>query len=315
MTQNRRPLFCALLLGLSLVAAHAMAKPVLQFGLFGDTPYSDFERRQLPLILEEMGQADVAFAVHDGDIKNGHSRCDDSMYQDIFGAFNTSPVPLIYVPGDNEWTDCRRPACGGFDQQERLAFLRKTFFADGNSLGQRRIALERQEGFPENVRWEAGGVQFVALNIPGDDNNVKFDAEYGPRNTANLAWLKESFRLAREKKLRGLLLAIQANPFIEADNEGATKPGFKDFLDLLRAETMHYKGEVVLVHGDTHSMQINRPLRERGTRKPIANFTRVETYGAPFLGWILGVVDDTNAKVFHFETRPWRTGGPLGTPP
>ncbi|RTL53053.1 MAG: hypothetical protein EKK46_09815 [Rhodocyclaceae bacterium] len=312
--KNHLAFLHVLLLASLLFAADAQAKAVLQFGLFGDTPYSDFERRQLPLILEEMGQENIAFAVHDGDIKSGSSRCDDSMYQDIFGAFNASPVPLIYVPGDNEWTDCRRPACGGFDQQERLAFLRKTFFADNSSLGQRRILLERQEGTPENVRWEAAGVQFVALNIPGDDNNVKFDAEYSPRNAANLAWLRDAFHLARERKLRGLLLVIQANPFIEADNEGATKQGFRDFLDLLREETMGFSGQVVLVHGDTHSMQINQPLRARGTRKLIANFTRVETYGAPFLGWIRGVVDDTDPKVFRFEIHPWRTGGPLGTP-
>lgn len=313
MRQASFNLLRTILLGGLLLASQTEAKPILEFGLFGDAPYSDFERRQLPLILEDMGEANIAFAIHDGDIKSGSSRCDDGMYQDILGAFNASPMPLIYVPGDNEWTDCHRSACGGFDPQERLAHLRQTFFKDGQSLGKQRIALERQEGIPENVRWEAGQVQFVALNIPGDDNNVKVKNEYGPRDQANLVWLRESFRLAREHKRRGLLLAIQANPFIEADNEGATKPGFKGFLDVLREETTRFEGQVVLVHGDTHHMQINQPLRERGTRKLIANFTRVETYGAPFLGWILGVVDDTDPKVFRFETHPWRPGGNVGT--
>jgi hypothetical protein len=296
-------LAAALLLAVS-VTAHA--KPILTFALFGDTPYSDYERSQLPLILNDMGENNVAFAIHDGDIKNGHSRCDDTMYQDILGAFQNSPVPLVYVPGDNEWTDCQRPACGGFDQVERLNFLRKTFFTDNRSLGKQRITLERQDGYPENVRWEMAGVQFVALNIPGDDNNVKKTQEYEARAKADHVWLSAAFRNAKEKKLRGVLIDIQANPFIEADNEGATKPGFKDFMDQLRAETAAFHGQVVLVHGDTHSMQINQPLRDRKTHKLIANFTRVETYGAPFLGWIRAIVDDADPKVFRFETRPWK---------
>lgn len=283
----------------------SQAKTVLQFGLFGDTPYSDFERRQLPVQLTEMGQENLAFVVHDGDIKNGQSRCDDSLYQDIYGAFQQSPLPLIYVPGDNEWTDCPRPTAGGFDQQERLDYLRSVFFKNNQSLGQQTILLERQQGFPENVRWVAGPVQFVALNMPGYDNNIRQLKEYAPRNQANLQWLEQAFLQAREKQLKGLVLIIQANPWIEADNEGATKPGFKDFFEQLRRETDGFPGQVVLVHGDTHSMQINKPLRDRKTRKVIENFTRVETYGAPFLGWVRGIVDDADPKLFRFEPRPW----------
>lgn len=300
---------CALLL--ASATAPSWARTLLQFAVFGDTPYSDFERTQLPLILDDMAKHESAFAIHVGDIKNGHSRCDDAVYLDTLGAFQAAPLPLIYVPGDNEWTDCPRPACGGYDALERLGFLRRTFYRDGMSLGQRPIRLERQPDYPENVRWEAAGVMFVTLNIPGDRNNVDHPTEYGPRNQADLAWLSTAFRLAREKKLRGLLLAIQANPFIEADNEGATKPGFKDFMDRLRSEVAAFDGQVALAHGDTHNVQINRPLTERKTHKPIANFIRIETYGAPFLGWVRGVVDDADPKVFRFDQRPWPHGFPL----
>ncbi|HEY6898121.1 MAG TPA: hypothetical protein VI279_12745 [Rhodocyclaceae bacterium] len=296
---------------LVLATTSATARTVLQFAVFGDTPYSDFERTQLPLMLDDIAQHESAFAIHVGDIKSGHSRCDDAVYLDILGAFQAAPLPLIYVPGDNEWTDCPRPACGGFDAVERLGFLRRTFYRDDRSLGQRPIRLTRQAGYPENVRWEMAGVMFVALNMPGDRNNVNQTEEYGPRNQANLLWLSEAFRQAREKKLRGLLLAIQANPFIEADNEGATKPGFKDFMDRLRNEVAAFDGQVALAHGDTHNVQINRPLTERKTHKPIANFIRIETYGAPFLGWIHGAVDDADPRVFRFDQRPWPHSLPL----
>lgn len=305
---------------LALVAALAFpatAKTTVQFGLFGDTPYSDYERTQLPLMLQAMGEAKLDFAIHSGDIKNGHSRCDDAVYLDIRDVFQAAPLPVVYVPGDNEWTDCPRLTCGGYDQEERLGFLRQTFFVDGQSLGRRKIALERQSensefaDFPENVRWQAGGVLFITLNIPGDDNNIGNATESAPRHRANQTWLGEGFRIARERKLRGILIDIQANPGIEADNEGATRPGFRAFLDQLREETAAFHGQVVLVHGDSHHMQINQPLKDRRTRATTANFTRVETYGAPFMGWLKGTVDDSDPKVFRFEPHPWPPGGLL----
>jgi hypothetical protein len=303
-----------LALALTLGSSLSQAAPTLTFGVFGDTPYSDFERRQLPLTLEDMGQAGIAFAIHDGDIKNGQSHCEDGLYDDIHKVFNASSVPLIYVPGDNEWTDCSRTSAGGYDQMERLAHLRRVFFSAPRSLGQQHLALEQQEAYPENLRWVAGPVQFVTLNMPGYDNNARNPADFVPRNQANLQWLGQAFAQAREKHLKGLVLIIQANPWIEADNEGATKPGFKDFFEQLRRETADFPGQVLLVHGDTHSMQINQPLRDRKSRKVVENFTRVETYGAPFLGWIRVVVDEDDARLFRFEPKPWnnRNNGPLG---
>lgn len=305
----RKVLLLALLCLVSLARAEA-----LDFALFGDTPYSDYERNQLPLILQAMGEANLAFAIHDGDIKNGHSLCSDDMYQDIRRVFDAAPLPVVYVPGDNEWTDCQRKACGGYDQQERLTYLRKTFFPDQRSLGQRRIDLLRQKDWPENVRWEAGGVLFVSLNIPGDDNNVKHKEDFATRGQANRTWLAEAFRIAGEKRLPGILIDIQANPFIEADNEGVTKPGFREFLDQLRVATAAFPGQVVLVHGDTHSVRIDKPLRDRESHKPVSNFTRVETFGAPFMGWVKGTVDPQDPAVFRFEQRPWRPNSTLGSP-
>ena len=301
--------YILLCLALATMDIGVSAATTVQFALFGDTPYSDYERAQLPAMIENIGESGVKFAIHSGDIKNGHSRCDDGVYLDIHNVFDASAVPLIYVPGDNEWTDCKRLTCGQFDPQERLSFLRKTFFPDELSLGRHKIKLERQDlagnSYPENVRWKAGGVLFIALNMPGGDNNVAVAGEFETRNTANLTWMKEAFALARLQKLRGILIGIQANPNIEADNAGAVLPGFRGFFDVLRAEAAAFPGQIVLVHGDTHRMQIDHPLKDRQTRKVVENFTRVETYGSPFMGWIRGVVDDDDPKVFRFETNPW----------
>lgn len=317
MSLMKRRLLLSLFLAAGL-AVSVSAQPV-SFGLLGDTPYSRFEREQPPDMLAEMGRESLAFAVHDGDIKNGSSVCSDEVLRDILGVFQAAPLPLVYVPGDNEWTDCHRGNNGGYDPLERLGKLRDWFFAGDSALGQRRLVLTRQSSDPkfaayrENVRWEAGGALFVGLNLPGSDNNYHGTArsggpvaEFTERGAANRAWLAQAFALARGKKLAGVLIVIQANPEFEAASAGQPKPGYRDFINQLREETQGFAGQVVLVHGDSHSQQINQPLLDAAGKELVANFTRVETFGYPFMGWVKGSVDAADPRVFRFEPRRWR---------
>ena len=64
-------------------------------------------------VLREINAAGMEFTVHTGDIKSGSSRCDDVVYTNAIDLFNTFHAPMIYVPGDNEWTDCHKAAQGG----------------------------------------------------------------------------------------------------------------------------------------------------------------------------------------------------------
>ena len=304
-----------LLVGLTGVAS---AQPV-SFGLFGDTPYGRWEREQLPELMGEMDREDLAFVVHDGDIKSGSSVCSDEVLRDILGLFQASRHPLIFVPGDNEWTDCHRNNNGGYDPLERLGKLRELFFAGDSALGQRPLALERQSRDPayasyrENVRWEAGGALFVGLNLPGTENNFHGTArsggpsvEFVQRSAANRAWLAQAFAHARTHKLAGILIVIQANPDFDDFNAGRPRPGYHGFLTQLREETQAFPGRVVLVHGDSHRHQINQPMLDPVSRAVVSNFTRVETFGSPLMGWVKASVDATDPQVFRFSPRPWR---------
>ena len=306
----------ALLAALSFAA---QAEPV-SFGLFGDFPYSDWERRELPKMIAEMDAEKLAFVVHDGDIKNGSSVCSDEVFKDILGVFQASQHPLVYVLGDNEWTDCHRSNNGAYDPVERLNKLREMFFTDDNALGKRQLRLERQSrdaafaAYRENVRWLAGGALFVGMNVPGSNNNwfgTTKDrgpsAEYIERGRANRAWLASSFALARERKLPGILVDIQADPDLESPKHREGQPnGYLEFIDQLRAETLAFPGQVVLVHGDTHFFRIDQPLKDAPSGAPTRNFTRVETYGSPIMGWVKGTVDTADPKLFRFEARPYQ---------
>ena len=321
-TKSPNLLFALLLLWTGL----ACAQPV-SFGLFGDTPYNAWERARLPELMAEMGREDLAFIVHDGDIKNGSSVCSDAVLLDILAVFQASKHPLVYVLGDNEWTDCHRSNNGGYDPLERLAKLRQLFFQGSQALGQRAMKLQRQSDevagdrafatYRENVRWQTGGALFVGLNLPGSENNYHGTtrkggpvAEFVQRNAANQAWLAQAFALARAQKSAGIMVVIQANPGIEDANAGKALPGYRDFLNHLREETQGFAGQVVLVHGDSHQHQINQPLRHASSGQVLNNFTRVETFGSPQLGWIKATVDASDPQVFRFLPRPWATPTP-----
>jgi hypothetical protein len=309
------------LLAAALLSFAAHAEP-LAFGLFGDTPYNHWEREHLPDLLAAMDGENLAFVIHDGDIKSGDSACSDETFKDILAVFQKSTHPLIYVPGDNDWTDCHRKSNGRYDPLERLDKLRAWFFPDDFALGRRRLKLERQSRdlafvrYRENVRWEAGGALFVGLNVPGSENNFHGPrgsngpvAEFIERSAANRAWLAQAFAIARARKLAGILIAMQGNPGFHAANAGHHGPGYRDLLTQLREETLAFPGQVVLVHGDTHLHRIDRPMLDPASGETVKNFTRLETMGSPFFGWVRGQVDAADPQVFSFSARFLRAVG------
>ncbi|HEX2042371.1 MAG TPA: hypothetical protein VHF24_06995 [Acidimicrobiales bacterium] len=275
--------------------------PPVTFGLWGDMPYTDETEAKVTTMIAEMNAAGLAFSVFDGDLKGG-GPCSDRVYAEALARFNSLAAPLVYVPGDNEWTDCG----GSADPSERLAHLRRVLCAGDRSLGQRTMPLERQSRqYPEHTRWRAGGVVFVGLHVVGSNNNKDNDAaEHAARDAAARAWMRESFDAAIHERAAGVMIVIQANPGFEvispADRAAERLDGFDAFLDALRAETRRFARPVALVHGDTHRYRLDHPLIER-SGAPIPNLVRLETWGHPFVSWVKATVDARDPQVFRFE--------------
>lgn len=285
-----------------------------RFALIGDTPYSDHERAELPRMLDAIADSHADFVAHIGDIKHGAARCDDALFEDRRTLFEASRIPFVFIPGDNEWTDCERLSNGAYAPLERLDKLRSLFWPDSFSLGVNKLKLERQPGgYPEHSRFQLGPVLFVTLNIPGGNNNWgmtrEASAEFRARNPVVIAWLKENFAQARRESLKGIVLLFQANPDFKHFTQGLAHDGYREFLTVLRDETARFPGAVVAVHGDTHQSRIDQPLRDESGH-PLSNFTRVETFGYPFMGWTRGIIDTGNPQLFRFETHPWKSGKP-----
>jgi len=308
MNALRRLALAALLAFCTCARAAGPGGEAFSFGVLGDMPYFAHERAWVEDIVVEMSVQPLAFAIHVGDIKGGSTPCTDAEYEWNRVLFERSRHPLVYLPGDNDWTDCHR---AGGDPFERLARLRAIFYPTDESLGQQRIALERQSADPrfavhrENVRWVHGGVLFVTLNVTGSGNRAGrsegASAEYRARNAANLDWLARSFALARERALRAVVVAIHANPRFDLRTSDARRAGYNEFLARLEAETIAFARPVLLLHGDTHHYRVDKPMTDTRTRTPVPNFTRAETFGTPVLGWMKVTYDPSAPEAFRVE--------------
>jgi len=315
-----RVLVLFLLLALAAGGSQAQAPARFSFAIVGDAPYNRWEESRFAEMLDEINRENVVFVVHVGDIKSGGSPCSDELYQERKRLFQASRHPFILIPGDNDWTDCHRRAAGGHDPLERLARLRQVFYAGDMSLGQTALKLERQSDHPgtdarfrqyrENVRWVADGALFIGLNVPGSNNNFgrtpQMDAEHAQRGAANAAWLEQGFELAQRKRYAAVFIVIQANPdfdlsFLRRVNRA---DGYAAFKQELLAHTLAFGKPVVLVHGDTHRFRVDQPLFDPTTLKRVEQFTRIESFGSPFVDWIKVTIDPANPKLISVGTRP-----------
>jgi len=259
-----------------LLAACASPPPPggVQFGLIGDVPYSGAEVVQLERVIDEMNLAPLAFVAHVGDITSGRGPCTDAWFEARKRQFARWKAPWVLLPGDNDWTDCHR---SGFDPLERLARWRSLFCVDPPGL-----AIERQRGpYCEHVRWEVDGILFVALNVPGSNNNLgrtpAMDAEHADRMRAVFAWLDDSAARAKQ----GLVVLMQANPDFE--QQFRRRAGVADGYAALRARLAALRKPAVLVHGDTHFFQDDEPL---------PGLRRIEVPGSPQVRWVRGTLTE-----------------------
>jgi len=297
------------------------------FGLWGDMPYAKAnDTPKIPALLKSMNASDIDFSMYDGDIKDGSSNCTDDTFTDALVMFNSLKRPTVYVPGDNEWTDCHRLNNGSYDNLQRLMDLRRLMFPTLNSLGKKTMPLEHQgklgEKFVENVRFTHKGIVFVGLNIPGSNNNRVLDekdcssksartpaqceadnAEYLERDAANVIWMQQSFKLAKDRKSRGIVIVFQADPGYDLpetedfdESQQAKFSGYRNFMSKLVTETEQFDGQVLAVHGDTHFFKVDKPLYSPTRLLP--NLTRLQTFGSPSIHWVHVTVDTKRDEVF-----------------
>src|SRR5258708_14940906 len=121
----------AMLLAAALVPPSATAgdeapfdrhsEDTLTLAAFGDWPYNDILLNSAHLLIDSVNSdPKVRLVLHVGDIHSVSQPCTGAglspipagsvpgSNQTIFNIFEQFKDPLVYTPGDNEWTDCHK---------------------------------------------------------------------------------------------------------------------------------------------------------------------------------------------------------------
>ncbi len=308
-----------LILGFLLVSVFAFSQKqekvkAFSFTAIGDMPYfvpDDYSRFEN--VIENINRENTAFTVHVGDIKSSGMVCSEEYYSKMLAYFARFEKPLIYTPGDNEWTDCNKKEAGAYDPQERLEVIRKMFFNERRSFGKEKIVLTSQSENPlyskfvENNLWELNGIQFGTIHVVGTSNN-KIAAEparlkeFEERDLANLAWLEEIFKRATFTGKAGIIVCMQADMF--NDKKGIA--GFETLIAKITSLSIAFKKPVLLINGDSHKFIVDKPLvREKDPiidkARVVENFTRLQLFGEQDMHAVRITVDPTSPGLFRID--------------
>jgi hypothetical protein len=185
----------------------------LTVAVIGDVPYgttpTDTTQSVLNpgLIAALNADVDAQVVLHVGDIHSGKQYCTEAYDNQIANDWKALKKPMVYTPGDNEWTDCNKSGEGGGvwntatssvdyvfdatgnkasyqggDPLANLDLVRRIFFAQPGKdfTGTMDVHTQAREfdaadpgdaAYVENVWFEKSGVLFVTINMPGGSNN------------------------------------------------------------------------------------------------------------------------------------------------
>ncbi|ALS63842.1 hypothetical protein [Pandoraea apista] len=313
-------------------AAKTMAKsppkpPPFDFAVLGNTPFGNTEVPVVRSVLANIGDTQAAFVIHAGNFKDINESCRDELVTQRLSLLASSPKPLMYVPGANDWADCQRAGEGNYNPVERLDFLRDHAFDDDALLGPgpvgfaqfdltRQSEMARFRQYRENVRWFYRGVVFVGLNLPGNNNNYRSaggrNGEYEDRVIATRVWLQHAAVYAQQKDAIGMVIVAQADPEFEPARSGGLGgifsdrsgrrgiDGYKDFRTQLQRLASRFKGPILLIDSGK-TMRHTQPLRD-AHGAPVRSFTQLSSFGSPAANrWVRVRVDPRAPQLFRFE--------------
>ncbi|MFT6750785.1 MAG: hypothetical protein ACJA2O_000965 [Candidatus Azotimanducaceae bacterium] len=180
------------------------------FVALGDTAYNlPQDLPKYEALIKKINAVKPAFSIHVGDTWGG-VHCSEENHRWVLEWFQKYDQPIIYTPGDNEWTDCRKKSLldaykkmlaktaspeelmqlqktrqfnNAFagdeyeDSLKSLQLIRKVFFSEPMSLGKKKMPVHQQsldpefKDFAENLSWQKSGVHFATISVPGSGMN------------------------------------------------------------------------------------------------------------------------------------------------
>ncbi|GAB3435213.1 hypothetical protein NX773_03070 [Massilia solisilvae] len=296
----------SLLLSCALLTLSASAAPKRddgqRFAVIGHSFISGGEEH-LKAAIAETSEKSLAFVVVAG-IKGVQEGCVDKLYQQRRELIDNARRPMVVLPAASDWTECKNSA-GRSNAIERLARLRELFYAEQQSLGEKKIALTRQSMSPrfrsyaENAHWEVGKVLYATINLPSNNNHylpaAGRNSEYEDRLVANRFWLNRLFAIARSDKVEAIVLFSEGDlkPFSEPTGlrallrrAPAGHDGFAEPRRQVLALAQKFAGKVLLVDSAGLPKGAKPGIEWRGnvghlSVGPGALEVRVQTNGEP----------------------------------
>lgn len=343
-------------LSFGLVAAAAaqttVKSPTTTLAVIGDWPYNQLLIDNANLLIDSVNaDSSVDLVMHLGDIHSGSMPCtsagilpavptaDPGFNQKIFGFFQKFKSPVVFTPGDNEWTDCHRTRTGKTSPLKELASIRELFFAKpGRTLGvNERIVFTQADKydraypadaqFVENVIWWEADVLFTAVHMVGSNNDTlpwtngfenppAHEKEVVERTYAGVRWLNTAFQIAIQQNMKGVVIAIQADMWdsFAAAPGGDGLAGYSVFVHEIARLSRIFNKPVLLLNGDSHIFTVDKPLADPNSTTgkihrtvAVPNLTRVTVQGATTAPaeWLKLKIDPATPDVFSWTRVPY----------
>jgi Calcineurin-like phosphoesterase len=265
---------------------------------YGTTPTDTAEFAATPAFIDSVNaDPQVRLVLHVGDIHSGKQYCTQAYDQSVYDLWQSYKDPVVYTPGDNEWTDCQKSGEGGNvtdssgnfvdyangNPVANLALIRSIFFpTPGVTLGgQKKQVLSQAQAYDpahptdaqyvENVMWEQSKTLFVTVNIPGGSNNDA-DHWYGAalttaqsdemanRTGADIRWLNAAFARAEADGVDAVVIGTQADMWDLDGKTAAHLTNYEPLIADIASNTTSFGKPVLLFNGDSHVYRSDNPL-------------------------------------------------------
>jgi hypothetical protein len=284
-------------IAIAAAAASAGNPNTLTLAVYGDAPYGTSnpdtaEFTATPAFISSINaDASVQEVIHVGDIHSGSQKCTVAYDQSIYNLWTAFRDPLVYTPGDNEWSDCTKPkelpgsdfAADSQMPLTQLGQVRSIFFAHpGQTLGQNPMQVTSQADafdpahpedaqFVENVMWQQSDVVFVTINLPGGSNNDQ-DVWFGvqtetpaqtqertQRTAADLRWLDVAFGVAQRTHAAGVVIVAQADMW-DPEKGAAHQTAYEPFVQSVASHAADLGAPALMFNGDSQVYRSDNPL-------------------------------------------------------
>jgi len=220
----------------SVGATYVDVGETLKFYVTSDVPFNKADETKLSRDLMDLHPRDGDFLIHLGDISDATiDRCTVGVYEDAAELLRQSPIPVIVLPGNNDWNDCPDPMTALSYWMDELNRFEENFNRSENT---NFPVVSRQFARSENFAFLHKGVLFIGFHLV--DGRVQNEGEWLLRIAEDVAWMDEQLNEYEFDEYRSIVLLAHAAP----------TPMVGDFLWPLKNSLLRINKPTIYLHAN-----------------------------------------------------------------